>query len=86
MTQGQVRFSILIVAGFCGLFYKLGIFGFGSLILGILIAILGPMAVSLYHYRARSKRAEQAMAVLALTLEKQAAMQSPKSAKDTPSA
>ncbi len=72
MTQGQLKFLFLVVAGILGIFFRIGLVGLGGLFLGIFIAILGPMAVAFYGIRARRRRNEQAMAVLALTLLKQA--------------
>jgi len=72
MTEGHIKFSFLIAAGFLGIFFKIGLVSLWGLFLGILIAIIGPMAVSIYSSRARRKRNEQAMAVLAISLLKKA--------------
>ena len=72
MTVGQIKFLILLVAGFLGLFFRMGLVGWWGLITGILTAIIGPIAVSIYDARANRRRKEQALQVLSMAMMKQA--------------
>ena len=72
MTEGQLKFVLLVVAGVLGIFFRLGIVQWWGLGSGIAIAILGPIAVTLYCARARRKRKEQALQIYAAALLKQA--------------
>ena len=72
MTEGQLKFVLLVVAGFLGIFFRLGIVGWWGLGSGIAIAILGPIAVTVHCARANRKRKERALQIYAAALLKQA--------------
>lgn len=72
MTEGQLKFVLLVMAGFLGIFFRIGIVGWWGLGSGLAIAILGPMTVTIYCARARRKRKERALQVYAAALLKQA--------------
>ena len=71
MTEGQFKFVLLVVAGFLGIFFRLGIVGWWGLGSGIGIAILGPIAVTVHSARANRKRKERALQIHAAALLKQ---------------
>ena len=72
MTDGQIKISMLTIAGVLAIMFRVGLVGWWGLVLAILIAVVGPITLALYTIRSNRKRTEQELIMVAAALMKQA--------------
>jgi hypothetical protein len=81
MTDGQIKISMLTLAGLLAIMFRVGLVGWWGLILAILIAVLGPISMVFYKIRSNRIRTEQELNLVAMALIKQSEIR--KSANET---
>jgi hypothetical protein len=71
MTDGQIKISMLTLAGVLAIMFRVGLVGWWGLVLAILIAVAGPITLAIYTIRSNRKRTEQELNLVATALMKQ---------------
>jgi mannitol-specific phosphotransferase system IIBC component len=71
MTDGQIKISMLFLAGILAIMFRAGLIGWWGLILAILVAVLGPITLAIFTIRSNRKRTEQELILVATAMMKQ---------------